>query len=495
MKKFIKLILLILCFSIGINIIIVGQMVHSGNNAAKIEYVTIGTPGADYGFDRVDTKIAVTGSHQLQVKAWVKAGRPSINDEWWIRAAAYQDTTWLGDTELGQYTQATETWTEYSFNYTLPASANFININVKVRLPDGAMIVVDDVSIIDVTAGNTPLTLSNAGFEDWPGNRTDVPTDWRPFATNNGIYEVSRVEASDSPPLTSGVALLLTFDTTIGTNLATYTPGPGDVPLGVEVSREFNKPFVGSERDYGTMPPGDIDTGNYPDIVTPSTEGIQGGNAFWTCAGNVGDSQQHIGWYINKNNKISVSGSFTAEAVFMLAKIGTVADPILDCEYSLQNIFGTDMLSGAATGTWAAFHVAGSGAAWELRVWPIGIIGGDGKLQLWTGNTITSLGELDIDSLTAPMNINQWYHVVCVYDAPSNTISLYLDNVLQGSTNPAWANTGQNDWWIGAWPSNGANRGMAGWLDAVAISYGTLIPDDFVLSHYYLAESKVWELY
>jgi len=268
----------------------------------------------------------------------------------------------------------------------------------------------------------------------------------------------------------SANVLLLNFDTATIVDDATYDFGTADIPASGTVSIYFNKPWVGSERDYGLMPPDPgTDTGNYPDIVDipAGTAGFQADQkAFWTCTGDVGDSQQHIGWYINSSNVISVSGDFTAEALFMLAKIETSLDPIEDSEYGLHNIFGTDM-------------IAGSGAAWKFRVWPNGPIGGSGQLQLWTGNTITGIGENDVDG--PPMAINTWYHVACVYTASTNTIELFLDGVSQGTTNPAWSNLGQDDWWIGAWPSNGANRGLAGWIDAVALSDTALAPGSFVL--------------
>ncbi len=71
----------------------------------------------------------------------------------------------------------------------------------------------------------------------------------------------------------------LTFDSATGTDFATYALDPADIVTTVTIN--FHKPYVGSERDYGLMPPGDpgTDTGNYPDIVTPLVPGCQGGNA------------------------------------------------------------------------------------------------------------------------------------------------------------------------------------------------------------------------
>ncbi len=161
----------------------------------------------------------------------------------------------------------------------------------------------------------------------------------------------------------------------------------------------------------------------------------------------------------------------------MLAKIETTPDPIADSEYGLHNIFGTDM-------------ICGSGAAWKFRAWPDGPIGGHGQLQLWTGVTDGGTGENDV---TGPdMEINRWYHAACVYTAATNTIEFFVDRVSQGTTNPAWGNTSQDDWWVAAWPSNGANRGLAGWLDAVALSDVVLGPNDFVLIQ---SDVMDWELY
>jgi hypothetical protein len=268
----------------------------------------------------------------------------------------------------------------------------------------------------------------------------------------------------------------LTFDSNPVTDAEQYTPYRCDIPTTATIY--FRKPWVGAERDYGHMQPDPgVDTGNYPDIVVPPTEGPQGGNAFFTCLGDVGNSQQHVGWYITDSSVPPVTGDFTAEAVFMLAKIGTTSDPVVDSEYSLHNIFGTEMISRVGQTTQ-------QGPAWKFRVWPIGIIGGDGKLQLWTGDTNPpDTGENDVDG--PPLSIDTWYHAACVYTQSTNTIELFLDGVSQGSTNPDWPTTIQDDWWVGAWPSNGANRGLAGWIDAVALSDEALIPTNFVLPNNY----------
>ena len=269
--------------------------------------------------------------------------------------------------------------------------------------------------------------------------------------------------------------LLLTFDSATIVDDATYDGAARDIPIQccyrnlLSIIRQSSK-----ERDYGFLPPDPgTDTGNYPDIVTPATAGFQGGNALWTCTGDSGDSQEHIGWYINSNNGISVDGDFTSEAIFMLAKIGTPSDAVEGSEASLHNIFGTEMISRVG-------QTAAEGAAWKFRVWPNGgVLSGDnGKVQLNCGST-NGGSEQNVDGPT--MEINRWYHVACVYTSSSNTAEFFLDQVSQGTCNPEWAGTNQDDWWVAAWPSNGANRGFAGWIDAVSLSDEVLGATEFVL--------------
>jgi len=283
--------------------------------------------------------------------------------------------------------------------------------------------------------------------------------------------------------------LILNFDSAVANDITTYTLGPGDYGVDATIYIENYVP-TGARRNYGFMQPDPgVDTGNYPDIVTPSTAGFQGGNAFWTCTGNTGDSQQHIGWYLFKDDPAfeGISGDFTAEAIFMLAKIGTDSDPVVDSEYSLHNVFGTEMI---AFGTDIA---PDDGAAWKFRVWPQGIIGGTAQLQLCCSATAEGGAEQNVTGPT--MSIDTWYHVAAVYTESTDTIELFLDGATQGTTNPDWANSGQNDWWIGAWPSNGANRGLAGWIDAVSLKNEVLGPSEFVLPRAGYTAVDAWSLY
>jgi len=294
----------------------------------------------------------------------------------------------------------------------------------------------------------------------------------------------------------SAQVFVVNFDGSPATDQEYYLQGPGD--FGTSISTHFTASYTADPadllaagaRDYGWMwdgsgffvfPDNYFNTGNYPDIVTPSVAGFQGGNAFYTCTGNVGDSQQHIGYYIQKDDPgFSMSGDFTAEAIFMLAKIGQSGDEVADSEYSLHNIFGTET-------------VADSGAAWKFRVWPNGLIGGTGQLQLWTGHTDGSGGEEDVDG--PDMSINTWYHVAAVYTQSTNTIELFLDGVSQGTANPVWGDSSQDDWWMGAWPNNPANRGLAGWIDAISLSNAALLPTQFTLPRSGYTGVQDWTIY
>jgi len=276
----------------------------------------------------------------------------------------------------------------------------------------------------------------------------------------------------------AALVLRLNFDSAPVVKAENYTLGAQDTPSTVTV--HFTRTPPGSARDYGDMQPEGTHTLHFPSIVTPTTPGFQGGNAFFTCLGSALDSQQHVGYYIDKGYAFSMSGDFTAESIFMVEKIGTPTDTVVDSEYSLQDFFGTAMIDN-------------SGANWEIRVWPNGIIGGDGKIQLaLNGNG--GLGETDINGpIITP---HQWYHCAFVYTAGTNTAEFFVDGTSKGTINPNWGGSSvMNDWWIGAWPSNGASRGMAGWIDAIAISNTALTPTHFNLPRLGYASVETWNLY
>lgn len=272
----------------------------------------------------------------------------------------------------------------------------------------------------------------------------------------------------------------LNFDIDPVADLADYTLGVNDVGTSI-VSKTFPAYLGGGAwRDYGDLQPDPgVHTGNFPDIVIPPTAGFQGGNAFFTCLGTPADSQQHIGYYISKEQSWSMTGDFTAEVICMVAKIGSNSDPVDGCEYSLQDVFGTA-------------QIANEGANWEIRIWPIEIIGGDGKVQLClSGNG--GAGEVNINGPI--MTPNQWYHMAFTYKAATNEAEFFVDGVSSGKANPNWGgNSTQNDWWIGAWPSNGANRGMAGWIDAVCLSDAVLTPSTFNLPRDGYSTIQNWEM-
>lgn len=284
----------------------------------------------------------------------------------------------------------------------------------------------------------------------------------------------------------SATVLRLNFDSAAAVDSATYKfRANNDIPASGTVSIYFNKPYIGSERDYGLAVCGATDTGQYPDIVDipAATPGWQGGRAMFTNLGTGADPCGHNGWYINSSNLLSVSGDFTAEALFMMNRYNPVG-----AEYGLQNIFGNDML----------VHFANPGAglcAWKFRIWPLAdpVIGGNGKLQLWTGNTQTWFGEIDIDG--PPVTPGQWHHVACVYTQGTNTLELFYDGASYGTTNPAWGDLGQTQWFVGEWPSNCAPRQFAGWIDAVALSDQALLPANFVLPSTASLAVNVWEEY
>lgn len=175
----------------------------------------------------------------------------------------------------------------------------------------------------------------------------------------------------------SAVVMKLNFDSATGTDFAEYTLGPKDTPTTATVTfpptpedafpHAYHQPGA---RNYGVM--GGVDTENYPDIVTPSTLGFQGGNAFYTCTGDVLDSQQHIGWFITQSNAPEVTGSFTAEAIVMTEKLSGIQDS----EHSLQPFFGSHTIDAprSESNTWSSDSInypdqaanPGRGASWAF---------------------------------------------------------------------------------------------------------------------------------
>lgn len=264
----------------------------------------------------------------------------------------------------------------------------------------------------------------------------------------------------------SAVVLQLNFNGDAATDVATYV-GSGDIPTDpiVQIGFDHTPYDLTSARDYGMLQPDPgTDSGNYPDLVTPASL-YQGDNAMFTALGDSGSPTQHVGWYIHRDNGVTITGDFTSEVVFMTNKIGTLADPIVDgSEYSLQNIFGNEMTD---VGTFK----------WKFRIWPDGIIGGNGKLELWTNNG----SEHNVDTGGTAVTTGVWHHAAAVYTAATDTIELFYDGVSQGTNNPGYATNDQGDWWVGDWPSNGAARGFAGWIDCVAISDEALTVPNFVL--------------
>ncbi|MEW4454450.1 LamG domain-containing protein [Bremerella sp. JC817] len=117
-------------------------------------------------------------------------------------------------------------------------------------------------------------------------------------------------------------------------------------------------------------------------------------------------------------------------------------------------------------------RILGTGDDWEIRIEPSGIVAFD----LGANNTSGSF-----ETTTALNAINQWYHIVAIYDSIGDTFTIYVNGKLHRS-----GSVGLNDP-SGNYLSLGTRTGTADRFD------GTI--DDLRIYNYQLSETQVAELY
>ena len=184
---------------------LIGQP-HGGQYAARMEYSNIFVSGHDSGLDREDdppakpdkSLLSVTGGNEIQFSTWAKAGRAGSSDVFRVRMAAFDSSlNFIADSpDFNFPTQ--QDWQEFTGSWTLPANTSFLNFSFRMVTTNGGAVIVDDVSMVDLTAGNAPIPVSNGGFEDWPGSPTADPTDWRFFVAGGAVGKVQRVSLPDT---------------------------------------------------------------------------------------------------------------------------------------------------------------------------------------------------------------------------------------------------------------------------------------------------------
>lgn len=182
---------------------------HSGRYAARLEYSNGFVSGHDAGLDREDDPpskpdksfIPVVGGNEIRFHVWAKAGRTGQSDVFGVRMAAFDAGMNFLQDSPDSYFPTQQEWQEFTGTWTLPSNAAYLNFSFRMITTNGGAVILDDASLVDVTAGNTPLALTNGGFEDWPGASTTAPASWRFFVAGGAVGQILRIES----PATTGI--------------------------------------------------------------------------------------------------------------------------------------------------------------------------------------------------------------------------------------------------------------------------------------------------
>jgi len=260
----------------------------------------------------------------------------------------------------------------------------------------------------------------------------------------------------------------LTFDNAVeGSSPATYTPGVDEVVTNLQSITMIN--------NGGNNPV-------FQSTLSVLANPFQGGKALVT------DSDGKDEGYFVDFNPAFAPGDLTVEYIFMVRTLSVPGNTA-----GLQYLGSTEWPSGQSF-------------QWMLRII-------DNKLNFWTNR-----GDSNAEYVRtlSDLAINTWYHVAAVLDYNESTpassqIQMYLNGVSQGTST---YNATANSFSLGGSGSNatyspehaftagynyalGANisdhRGLAGAIDALAISNTALAPGSFVLPH--LSSEENWHLY
>lgn len=171
--------------------------VHSGQYALQMTNNNVWVSGADVGL-QTSARIPVTAGHVLDVSFWMKDvsnGRINV-----FRSAEYSGASWLQDHDFFGWPgyAAQPVWTKYEYSYTIPSGVDGILIAFRPEWSGSAM-ALDDVSVIDTSAGNAELA-PNPGFETWSGDPL-MADGWVTFATT-GDTDPDIVQLTAPPPPT-----------------------------------------------------------------------------------------------------------------------------------------------------------------------------------------------------------------------------------------------------------------------------------------------------
>lgn len=203
--------------------------VHAGNYAAKLTNLTTPRWRGDCALDRTNHLIAVRGNHRLACSFFARSANPTPSQIEKVTMAGFATRlgkSWVGDTDFLRGEQVGPEWKRYSFNYIVPATAQFAGMAFRISAggsPPHAVIL-DDISLVDLDANNQQL-MTNGDFEQWPGEASSSPSLWRSFAAGGAQFQLTRTEnaphpsqpgASPQTPQPSSAPSLSTLDQTPG---------------------------------------------------------------------------------------------------------------------------------------------------------------------------------------------------------------------------------------------------------------------------------------
>ncbi len=180
--------------------------VRTGNHAVKINNNNLVWTG-DMGLDIDSNRIPVVAGHQVQLVFWARNGHPETSSTYSrVSYGRFSSTGFMGDTNYFANQHVPSFWVQKK-STVLTLAANTAFLNVAFRPGADSSIVIDDVQLIDITAGNVDL-MQNGGMESWTSQGgTLVPYLWRFFAVSGAVGTVEMV--GDLPtPSTSIMPLL-----------------------------------------------------------------------------------------------------------------------------------------------------------------------------------------------------------------------------------------------------------------------------------------------
>lgn len=279
----------------------------------------------------------------------------------------------------------------------------------------------------------------------------------------------------------AAVVLFVTFDAvSTQTDVADYAP----LASGSDVIPTTGFIRAGTPSNVDQDPHPAAGPGR-PDVVTnPPAGGFQGGGAmFTTNASSVsgsGNDQAGEGFYVALDTPLT--GSFTAEAIVYVTGLNP-----LNCEFGIQNFFGTDGLGGSGTPQQFVPRIIGGS-----------LLSPDNQLQLMTQQAANA--EQNVLS-GSPFVANAWTHVAVTYDSGLNQAKLYVDGVqIGGDVTPDWAGAGgfqMDDLALGYYANGaGSNRSLEGYMDAFALDNTALAPGTFNLPLQPVSSAeRSWNMY